>query len=149
MLWTLDFQFDVTADGRTLKMLNVIDEFTRERPAIEVARRLDTDHVVNVMHRLVIGHGAPGYLRFDKRGEFIARAVADWSRFDGVDTIFIDPGSPWQNAWIGSFNTGSVTCERRIWVTHFAQPASAGLRHMTGASEHGRPELSRVTNGPI
>jgi putative transposase len=104
VLWALDFQFDVTVDGRTLKMLNVIDEFTRECPAIEVARKLDADDVVNVLDRLALVHGAPAYLRFDNGGEFIAHAVADWCRFNAVETIFIDPGSPWQNAWIESFN---------------------------------------------
>ena len=104
VLWALDFQFDVTIDGRTIKMLNVIDEFTRECPAIEVARTLDADDVVNVLDRLAGIHGAPAYVRFDNGGEFIAHAVADWCRFNNVGTIFIDPGSPWQNAWIESFN---------------------------------------------
>ena len=104
VLWALDFQFDVTVDGRTLKMLNVIDEFTRECPAILVERSIDADGVVDLLDRLAAMHGAPRYLRFDNGGEFIARAVADWCRFNGVDTIFIDPGSPWQNAWIESFN---------------------------------------------
>lgn len=104
VLWALDFQFDVTVDGRTIKMLNVIDEYTRECPAIEVARSLNADDVVAVLDRLAATRGAPAYLRFDNGGEFIAAAVADWCRFNAVDTIFIDPGSPWQNAWIESFN---------------------------------------------
>jgi putative transposase len=104
VLWALDFQFDTTVDGRTIKMLNVIDEFTRECPAIEVDRRIDADGVVAVLDRLAIEHGPPIYLRFDNGGEFVAHAVADWCRFNGVNTIFIDPGSPWQNAWIESFN---------------------------------------------
>jgi len=104
VLWALDFQFDVTADGRTLKMLNVIDEFTRECPCIEVAHTIDADDVVNVLDRLAAVHGAPAFVRFDNGGEFIAHAVADWCRFNNVGTIFIDPGSPWQNAWIESFN---------------------------------------------
>ena len=103
-LWALDFQFDTTADGRTLKMLNVIDEFTRQCPAIEVDRTIDADRVVAVLDRLMLERGAPGFVRFDNGPEFIAHAVADWCRFNGVDTIFIDPGSPWQNAWIESFN---------------------------------------------
>ena len=105
-LWALDFQFDVTADGRTLKMLNVIDEFTREALAIEVDRSIDADGVVAVLDRLaIVRGGAPAFLRFDNGPEFIARAVADWCRFNGCDSIFIDPGSPWQNAWIESFNS--------------------------------------------
>jgi putative transposase len=59
---------------------------------------------VAVLDRLTAIHGAPAFLRFDNGGEFIAHAVADWCRFNHVGTIFIDPGSPWQNAWIESFN---------------------------------------------
>lgn len=103
-LWALDFQFDVTADGRTLKLLNVIDEFTRECPAIVVDRSIDADRVVATLDRLLLVRGAPAFVRFDNGPEFIANAVADWCRFNGVDTVFIDPGSPWQNAWIESFN---------------------------------------------
>ena len=104
VIWAMDFQFDTTADGRTLKMLNVIDEFTREALAIDVDRAIDADGVVDVLDRLSLTHGAPHYVRFDNGPEFIAAAVADWCRFNGVGTVFIDPGSPWQNAWIESFN---------------------------------------------
>ena len=105
-LWACDFQFDVTADGRTLKLLNIIDEYTREALAIEAGRSIDADKVVAVLDRVVAERGRPpAYLRFDNGPEFIAHAVADWSRFNGVDTVFIDPGSPWQNAWIESFNS--------------------------------------------
>jgi transposase InsO family protein len=104
VLWALDFQFDQTANGRTLKLLNVIDEFTRECPAIVVARNIDADGVVSCLERIATESGAPMYLRFDNGPEFIANAVADWCRFNGTGTVFIDPGSPWQNAWIESFN---------------------------------------------
>jgi putative transposase len=103
-LWALDFQFDTTADGRTLKMLNMIDEYTRECPAIVVDRRLDADRVVETLDAIAAVRGYPTFVRFDNGGEFIAAAVADWCRFNDVGSIFIDPGSPWQNAWIESFN---------------------------------------------
>ena len=103
-LWAMDFQFDVTVDGRTLKFLNVIDEYTRECPAIVVDRSIDADAVVATLDRLAAQRGAPAYVRFDNGPEFVAHAVADWCRFNGVATVFIDPGSPWQNAWIESFN---------------------------------------------
>lgn len=103
-LWALDFQFDVTANGQTLKMLNVIDEFTRECPAIVVDRRIDADRVVEVLDAVAALRGYPAFVRFDNGGEFIAHAVADWCQFNRVDSIFIDPGSPWQNAFIESFN---------------------------------------------
>ena len=104
VIWAMDFQFDTTADGRTLKMLNVIDEFTREALAIEVDRGIDADGVVDVLDRLVLQHGAPHYVRFDNGPEFVAHAVHDWCRFNSAGSLFIDPGSPWQNAWIESFN---------------------------------------------
>jgi putative transposase len=103
-LWALDFQFDTTEDNRTLKLLNVIDEFTRECPAIVVERSIDADRVVATLDRLVVERGAPAFVRFDNGPEFIANAVADWCRFNGVGAVFIDPGSPWQNAWVESFN---------------------------------------------
>ena len=95
VVWALDFQFDTTADGRTLKLLNVIDEYTRECPAILVDRRIDADDVVAVLDWLVLERGVLGYVRFDNGPEFVANAVADWCRFNTVATVFIDPGSPW------------------------------------------------------
>ena len=103
-LWALDFQFDTTVDGRILKLLNVVDEYTRECPAIVVERSIDADKVVATLDKIAGERGVPAFVRFDNGPEFIARAVADWCRFNGVDTVFIDPGSPWQNAWIESFN---------------------------------------------
>lgn len=104
VIWAMDFQFDTTADGRTLKLLNVIDEFTREALAIEVDRAINADGVVDVLDRLALMHGAPAYVRFDNGPEFVAHAVNDWCRFNDTGALFIDPGSPWQNAWIESFN---------------------------------------------
>ncbi len=104
-LWAMDFQFDTTADGRTIKLLNIIDEFTREALATEPHRSIDADHVVAVLDRLCVERGGPpAFVRFDNGPEFVAYAIADWCRFNHVDAVFIDPGSPWQNAWIESFN---------------------------------------------
>ncbi len=102
-LWAMDFQFDTTADGRTLKLLNIVDVHPG-CPAIVVDRSIDADKVVATLERLAMERGAPAFVRFDHGPEFIAAAVADWCRFNGVNTVFIDPGSPWQNAWIESFN---------------------------------------------
>lgn len=104
-LWALDFQFDTTVDGRTIKLLNIVDEYTRECPAIVVDRSIDADRVVATLDRLSVTRGTPAFVRFDNGPEFIAQAVADWCRFNSVGSIFIDPGSPWQNAWIESFNS--------------------------------------------
>lgn len=104
VVWAMDFQFDQTADGKALKLLNVIDEFTRECLAIVAERSIDADGVVSCLEKLVAERGAPAYVRFDNGPEFIAHAISDWCRFSGADSLFIDPGSPWQNAWCESFN---------------------------------------------
>ena len=105
-LWALDFQFDQTIDGRQVKLLNVIDEFTRECLAIVVDHSIDADAVVGTVARLTIERGrAPAFVRFDNGPEFVSHAVAVWCTEAGVDSVFIDPGSPWQNAWIESFNS--------------------------------------------
>ena len=104
VVWACDFQFDQTSDGRTVKLLNVIDEYTRECLAIDVARSIDADGVVTCLDRIAAQRGAPAYVRFDHGPEFIAYAVADWCRLNGTGSVFIDPGSPWQNGWIESFN---------------------------------------------
>jgi putative transposase len=104
-LWACDFQFDRTIGGRQVKLLNIIDEFTREALAIVVAHTIGADDVVAVLDRLAWQRGGPpAFVRFDNGPEFVAHAVADWASAAGTATVFIDPGSPWQNAWIESFN---------------------------------------------
>jgi putative transposase len=104
VVWAMDFQFDQTENARTVKLLNIIDEFTRECLAIVAERSIDADGVVSCLEKLAAERGAPAYVRFDNGPEFIAHAIADWCRFSGTGSIFIDPGSPWQNAWCESFN---------------------------------------------
>jgi transposase InsO family protein len=103
-VWALDFQFDQTADGRVLKLLNVVDEFTREALAIHVARRIDADQTVNVLDQLANVRGAPTHVRCDNGPELTAHALRDWCRFRRTGTAFIEPGAPWQNAYVESFN---------------------------------------------
>ena len=101
--------FDVTVDGRTVKLLNVIDQFTRDCLVIEVDRSIEADRVVSVLDRLAIPRGgAPAFVRFDNGPEFVAHAVADWCRFTSYDSVSIDPGSPWQNA-SGASTAASTT----------------------------------------
>ena len=95
VVWAMDFQFDQTADARTLKFLNVIDEFTRECLAIAVSRSIDADGVDACLDERSPRKGRLPYVRFDNGPEFIAHAVADWCRFIGAGALFIDPGSPW------------------------------------------------------
>jgi len=90
--------------GRPLKLLNVVDEFTRECLAIEVARKQSARDVLRTLARLMLRHGIPKHIRSDNGPEFVAKAVRDWlSRLD-VGTLFIEPGSPWENGYIESFN---------------------------------------------
>ncbi len=104
-LWAMDFQFDRTIDGRQVKLLNIIDEYTRECLAIVVDHSIDAEKVVATLARLVLERGGPpGFVRFDNGPEFVSTAIADWCEEEGVDSVFIDPGSPWQNAWVESFN---------------------------------------------
>lgn len=105
-VWALDYQFDQTADGKILKLLHVIDEFTREALTIECRRRIDADATVAVLDRLVAERGqAPTFIRCDNGPEFTANALKDWCRFQRAGTAYIEPGSPWQNAYVESFGS--------------------------------------------
>ena len=103
-VWALDFQFDQTSNCRVLKYLNITDEFTKEALAIEVERSMSGDDIVTVMEALINVHGAPEFVRMDNGTEMTSNTVADWCRFSPSDISFIDPGSPWQNAYVESFN---------------------------------------------
>lgn len=103
-LWAYDFVQDPTRDGRTFRMLTVIDEFTRESLAIEVGRRLNSQNVLSALADLMMARGLPEHIRSDNRPEFTARAVRDWLPKVGVKTLFIEPGSPWENGYNESFN---------------------------------------------
>jgi putative transposase len=103
-VWAYDFVMDRTEDGRRLKILTVVDEFTRECLAIHPARHLTAADVIEILAGLVKLRGAPSYLRSDNGPEFIARTLRRWLERIGSSTLFIEPGSPWQNAYIESFN---------------------------------------------
>jgi len=103
-VWAYDFVQDRTHDGRVIKMLTVIDEFTRECLAITVARRLRHDDVLACLTDLFTRHGPPDHIRSDNGSEFTAIAVREWLPRVGVTTLFIEPGSPWENGYNESFN---------------------------------------------
>ena len=103
-IWAYDFVQDRTRDGRTLKMLVVVDEFSRECLAIEAARRLRSQDVLAVLGDLFVRHGPPEHIRSDNGPEFVARAVRDWLGRLGVQTLYIEPGSPWENGYCESLN---------------------------------------------
>ena len=104
-VWSYDFVLDQTADGRRLKVLPVVDEYTRECLVMAVERSLTARDVVALLARLFRERGAPAYLRSDNGPEFIAQAIKAWLAKSGVATLYIEPGSPWENAYSESFNS--------------------------------------------
>jgi transposase InsO family protein len=104
-VWSYDFVEDRTHNGRKFRMLNVIDEFTRECLAIRIDRRLKSTDVIDVLSDLFILRGVPGHIRSDNGPEFIARAVREWIAAVGARTALIEPGSPWENGYCESFNS--------------------------------------------
>ena len=103
-VWAYDFVFDTCANRQTLKCLTIVDEWTRECLAIDVAGGIRSGRVIEVLAQLVSVHGAPRNLRSDNGPEFVATAILRWLGDAGIDTALIDPGKPWQNATDESFN---------------------------------------------
>ncbi len=103
-VWTYDFMSDQTEDGRRLKLLTVLDEFTRESPAIEINRSIRANDVIAVLEYLFMVRGVPKFIRSDNGPEFIADAIKKWLQLKHVETLYIEPGSPWENGYIESFN---------------------------------------------
>ena len=103
-MWAYDFVFDACANGQQLKCLTVVDEYTRECLAIDVAGSIRSSRVIEVLAKLVSVHGAPKYLRSDNGPEFVSRAILRWLNSENIETATIDPGKPWQNGLNESFN---------------------------------------------
>jgi putative transposase len=103
-VWSYDFMIDHTADGRAFKILNIIDEFTRKNLSAKVNRRIRSQDVIDELFELFILRGIPEHIRSDNGPEFTAKAVRKWLNRLGVKTLFIEPGSPWENGYIESFN---------------------------------------------
>lgn len=103
-VWSYDFVAERTKDGRPIKMFNVIDEFTRECLAIEVKRRMRSQDVIEVLGNLFLARGTPTHVRSDNGPEFIAKDLQKWFKTLGVQPLFIEPGSPWENGYCESFN---------------------------------------------
>ncbi len=103
-VWSYDFMIDRTANGRVFKILNIIDEYTRECLAILVARKIRNQDVIDLLFQLFILRGIPEHIRSDNGPEFTAKAIRKWLNRIGVKTLFIETGSPWENGYIESFN---------------------------------------------
>ena len=104
-VWSYDFVEDRTHDGRKFRMLNIIDEYTRECLMIRVSRKLKAIDVIDVLSDLFILRGVPGHIRSDNGPEFVAKAVRAWIGAVGAKTAYIEPGSPWENGYCESFNS--------------------------------------------
>jgi transposase InsO family protein len=103
-IWTWDFIHDWTVKGGAFRVLSVVDEFTREAHTLHVDCHIGAGKVREELARLVAGHGAPAYIRSDNGPEFVARSLQQWLADAGIKTLYIDPGSPWQNGYVESFH---------------------------------------------
>jgi putative transposase len=104
-VWSYDFMSTYTSDGRTVRFLNVIDEYTRECVAIHVGRRINSNQVIDVLADAMIERGIPEYIRSDNGPEFVAKQLRKWLASTGAKTLYIEPGSPWENSYCESFNS--------------------------------------------
>ena len=141
-VWSYDFVSDQTADGRRLKILPVVDEFTRECLTIEVERSLTAGDVVSTLEYLFEVRGVPESIRSDNGPEFIAEAVKGWLARRGVKTLYIEPGSPWENAYSETFNSRlrDEVLDREVFET--LKEAKVLLEdHRLGYNDH-RPHSS-------
>jgi putative transposase len=128
-VWSYDFVFDRTEDARQLKCMTVVDEFTRQGFEITVGRSLTAKDVICVLDKLFREHGRPACLRSDNGPEMVSSAVQKWLKEKHVDTHYIDPGSPWQNAYCESFNSiFRTTCLDR-WLFSSMMEARVVINH--------------------
>jgi putative transposase len=141
-VWAYDFVFDTCANNQTLKCLTIVDEWTRECLAIDVAGGIRSGRVIEVLTQLVSVHGAPRYLRSDNGPEFVAAAILRWLTEAGIETALIDPGKPWQNAMDESFN-GKFRDEFLTlqWFRHRLD-AKVGIEHWRRHYNEVRPHSS-------
>ena len=117
-VWTYDFVFDQSLSGKSLKMLTLIDEFTRECLAVEVGVSITSERVRRILEKVCFDKGQPELIRSDNGSEFIGKAVNEWLAQNGIKPVFIEPGKPWQNGKCESFN-GKLRdeCLSREWFS--------------------------------
>jgi putative transposase len=104
-VWAWDFVFDRTTSGSPLKWLSIVDEYTRECLALKVARSITSEDVIDTLAELFAMRGVPGHIRSDNGPEFVAVAIREWLAPLGIETLYIEPGSPWENGYAESFNS--------------------------------------------
>ncbi len=148
-VWSYDFVMDRTENGKAFKILNIIDEYTRECLATLVDRKLKSEDVLEQLFNLFLFRGIPEYIRSDNGSEFTARAVRKWLSRLGVKTLFIEPGSPWENGYIESFN-GKMRDElldREIFTT--LEEARVLISQWRKEYNHFRPHSSKKYQPPV
>jgi putative transposase len=144
-VWALDYQFDVTATGRTIKILHVVDEFTRESLADLVDHSIDADTTVACLDKIVGQRGRhPEFIRCDNGPELTANALRDWCRFAGCGTSYIEPGSPWENPWVESYGIAG-SGRRADNEAHANVSVSGEARHRSTPRTSLRRSRSRST----
>jgi len=104
-VWCWDFIFDRTAKGQSLKWLSIVDEYTRRCITLDVSRNMTSEDVINRLAELFTIYGVPEYIRSDNGPEFIAKAIQQWLASLSVKTLYVEPGSPWQNGYAESFHS--------------------------------------------
>ena len=141
-VWSIDFIFDRTSNGRSLKILSLIDEYTRECIALEVSRRFTGDDLVDLLVDVFSIRGVPEFIRSDNGPEFISRRVREFLERIDVGTSFIQPGSPWENGYVESFHSRfrdeCLSCEE-FTTLHEAQEIIGRWR---STYNHRRPHSS-------
>jgi putative transposase len=149
-VWALDFQFDTTSDGRTLKLLHVVDEYTREVLAMRVARSIDADHTTRVLDQIVRERGGgPELVRMDNGPELTANALRDWCRFGGAGASYIEPGSPWQNPFVESFASRVRDEVLSVEMFDSVLEAQTVINDWKDIYNHHRPHSSHGWRSPV
>ena len=121
-VWTWDFIFDRTDKGSTLKMLTMLDEYSRQCLAIRVERQIRSGQVLATLWQAMMTYGIPEHIRSDNGSEFIAQKIQEWLKESQIKTLYIDPGSPWQNGYIESFHSRfRDECLNREWLLNLRE----------------------------
>jgi len=148
-IWSVDFVHDKLSNGRTYKMLTVLDEYTREALCVEVKPRMGSTEVLEALYPLLLKHGKPEFIRSDNGKEFIAQALQDWLKAAGIKPIQIYPGSPWENGYNERFNG---TLRREVlnaeWFSTIKQ-AQTVIRKWLKQYNHIRPHQALNMRPPV
>jgi transposase InsO family protein len=148
-VWSYDFVKEHTENGKAFRVLNIIDEYTRECLATVVDRSIKSEDVLNQLFNLFVFRGVPEHIRSDNGPEFTAKAVRKWLNQMEVKTLFIEPGSPWENGYIESFN-GKMRDEllnREIFTT--LEEAKVLINQWRGEYNHIRPHHAESYQPPV